>query len=146
MRIEGTLTTWNDKREFGYISPAQGGPEVFVHVSAFPLDMHRPAVGERLSFEIETGKDRRLRAKNLRCPPRRAIAADAHVIAPPKHEIKRIFGLAFSLVALLGLAAFGFSESARRSAPPTQQASAKASPLTPSASPLRASAGPLAQR
>lgn len=57
MRIEGKLTKWNDDRGFGFITPAQGGPEVFVHVSAFPKDGRRPMIGERLTFEIESGGD-----------------------------------------------------------------------------------------
>ena len=51
MRIDGTLKTWHDDRGFGFIAPAQGGQEVFVHVSAFPRDGKRPMVGETLSFE-----------------------------------------------------------------------------------------------
>ncbi|WP_374327620.1 cold-shock protein [Azonexus sp.] len=57
MRIEGSLKQWNDDRGFGFIAPNGGGPEVFVHVSAFPRDGVRPRIGERLSFEIETGAD-----------------------------------------------------------------------------------------
>ncbi|HZV55939.1 MAG TPA: cold shock domain-containing protein, partial [Rhodocyclaceae bacterium] len=48
MRIEGTLGKWNDDRGFGFIAPRQGGPEVFVHISAFPKDGRRPTVGELL--------------------------------------------------------------------------------------------------
>lgn len=65
MRINGTLAKWNDDRGFGFIAPAQGGSEVFVHVSTFPRDGQRPRVGERLSFEIETGKNGKKRATNL---------------------------------------------------------------------------------
>ncbi len=54
MRIEGTLTKWNDDRGFGFITPTQGGSEIFVHISAFPKDGRRPAIGERLTFEVET--------------------------------------------------------------------------------------------
>ena len=36
MRIDGTLAKWNDDRGFGFITPNQGGPEVFAHISAFP--------------------------------------------------------------------------------------------------------------
>jgi cold shock CspA family protein len=52
-RIEGSLSRWNDDRGFGFITPRQGGSDVFVHVSAFPRDGRRPCIGEPLSFEVE---------------------------------------------------------------------------------------------
>lgn len=65
MRIEGSLTKWNDDRGYGFITPTQGGPEIFVHISAFPRNTSRPLVGERLSFEIEIDKQGKKSAKNL---------------------------------------------------------------------------------
>lgn len=52
MRIIGTLSKWHDDRGFGFITPNQIGDEVFVHLSAFPRDGNRPAVGETISFEV----------------------------------------------------------------------------------------------
>lgn len=65
MRFEGTLKTWNDERGFGFIAPDQGGDEVFVHVKAIANLTGRPAIGQRLSFEIEPGPQGRKRAKNV---------------------------------------------------------------------------------
>ena len=76
MRIEGSLSKWKDDRGFGFITPAQGGQEIFVHVSAFPKDGVRPWLGERLTFEIEIDGNGKKRAKNLLCP-QRPIAARA---------------------------------------------------------------------
>jgi cold shock CspA family protein len=56
MRIEGTLSKWNDERGFGFITPSQGGQEIFVHVSAFPKDGVRPTPGKKRTFEIETDR------------------------------------------------------------------------------------------
>lgn len=42
MRFDGTLTSWNDDRGFGFITPAQGGDEIFVHIKAFPAGTGRP--------------------------------------------------------------------------------------------------------
>jgi cold shock CspA family protein len=55
MRIDGTLTKWNDDRGFGFITPTQGGPEVFPHISAFPRDSQRPRLGKHLSFATQWG-------------------------------------------------------------------------------------------
>ena len=57
MRHHGTLTRWNDARGFGFIAPAGGKGEIFVHVSAFPADGRRPQVGEVVSYLTEQGPD-----------------------------------------------------------------------------------------
>lgn len=57
MRTHGTLTRWNDDRGFGFITPALGNADIFVHVSAFPRDGVRPRIGELISFELSTGAD-----------------------------------------------------------------------------------------
>lgn len=62
MRMEGTLKRWNDEKGFGFITPTQGGPDVFVHVSAYPRDGERPVEGEQLNYEVERGDDGRPRA------------------------------------------------------------------------------------
>ena len=64
-RIHGTLVKWNEARGFGFLLPAQGSAEVFVHVSAFPRTGPPPRVGEVVSFEIEPGPDGRQRAVRL---------------------------------------------------------------------------------
>lgn len=65
MRFEGILLTWNDERGFGFIEPALGGQQVFVHAKAFPRGAPRPVVGQRLSFEVELGPQGRKRARNV---------------------------------------------------------------------------------
>jgi len=79
MRATGILRTWNDERGFGFIAPSHGGPELFVHLSAFPRDGSRPVVGETVSFELGRGHDNRPQAVNVvrsmvgsKAPPRRA--------------------------------------------------------------------------
>ncbi|MCB2039416.1 MAG: cold shock domain-containing protein, partial [Rhodoferax sp.] len=42
MRFEGVVKTWNEERAFGFITPAQGGQDVFVHITAFPPRSGRP--------------------------------------------------------------------------------------------------------
>lgn len=75
MRAHGTLVRWNDERGFGFIAPAGGGDELFVHVSAFPRDARRPTVGEAISFEVEVAPDGKRRAVNVWRPDARRPAA-----------------------------------------------------------------------
>jgi uncharacterized membrane protein YsdA (DUF1294 family)/cold shock CspA family protein len=72
MRFEGTLTTWNDDRGFGFIAPTQGGQEIFVHVKAFSTRSGRPEVNQLVSFEVELGPQGKKRAKKVSPLPKAA--------------------------------------------------------------------------
>jgi len=80
VRIVGKLIKWNDDRGFGFIQADSGGPEVFVHVSAFPGGRGRPTLGDRVSFEIsvdEAGKKRAVSVKPVETgKPRRKQSSD----------------------------------------------------------------------
>jgi CspA family cold shock protein len=65
-RLFGAVNWFDAKKGFGFISRDDGGPDVFVHVSAVEragLDMLRE--GDRVEFELATGRDGRARAENL---------------------------------------------------------------------------------
>src|SRR5262249_8070166 len=68
MRTHGTLIKWNDDRGFGFVSLPQSHEEIFVHVSAFPMDGVRPHIGEIISFEVVTAPDGRKRAEAVQRP------------------------------------------------------------------------------
>jgi cold shock CspA family protein len=117
MRTEGTLAKWNDDRGFGFITPTQGGAEVFVHVSAFPKDGRRPTVGERVTFEIETDSAGKKRAKNLLRPGRPAVHPARQSMSRRRSEKPGIFGRVIPLVVVVALGLYGYSEYSRRIAP-----------------------------
>lgn len=57
MRVNGTVKFFNQAKGYGFISPEDGGKDVFVHVS----DLERSGVGTidqgmRVSFETEPDK------------------------------------------------------------------------------------------
>lgn len=68
MRTHGTLNKWNDDRGFGFVEPAAGSAEIFVHISAFPRDGVRPRVGELVSYEIDMRKDGKPQAVRIMRP------------------------------------------------------------------------------
>jgi len=35
MRSKGKITSWNDEKGFGFITPSSGGNRIFVHIKAF---------------------------------------------------------------------------------------------------------------
>lgn len=57
MRFEGRIKSWDDDRGFGLIEPAKGGDEIVVHITAFPARSGRPALKQRVSFEIELDRE-----------------------------------------------------------------------------------------
>jgi len=65
MRFEGTVKSWNDDRAFGFIAPAQGGQDIFVHITAFPARSQRPPLQQRVSFEVERDREGQKRARNV---------------------------------------------------------------------------------
>ena len=52
----GTVKWFNESKGFGFISPSDGGKDVFVHFSAIIGDGFRTlAEGQSVSFEVEQG-------------------------------------------------------------------------------------------
>jgi len=65
MRFEGHLKSWNAERGFGFIEPAGGGQEIFLHVSAVPTSLRPPTVGQRFTFEVALNREGKKRAANV---------------------------------------------------------------------------------
>ena len=54
MRQTGTVKFFNATKGFGFVTPADGGRDVFIHVSAVEAaGMSGLADGQRISFETE---------------------------------------------------------------------------------------------
>ncbi|MBY4597344.1 cold shock domain-containing protein [bacterium BD-1] len=103
MRRHGHLTRWNDDRGFGFITPAGGGADLFVHVSAFPRDGARPRPDELISFEVEPGQDGKPRAVRVQRVGSVAPARRAPVRPPnqPRHAGPGWRGTALAAVVIV---------------------------------------------
>lgn len=71
MRQQGQLTQWDEAKGYGFITPNNGEPKLFVHIKAFGMRAERPLLGETLSFELGQdgqGKRRALHVRGLKAP------------------------------------------------------------------------------
>lgn len=61
----GTVKWFNESKGFGFITPSDGGEDVFVHFSAIAADGFRTlAEGQSVTFEVERGP-KGLQARNV---------------------------------------------------------------------------------
>ena len=66
MRQNGTVKFFNQAKGYGFISPEDGGKDVFVHVSAVErAGLSTLAEGQRLSYDV-TEQRGKPAAENLR--------------------------------------------------------------------------------
>ena len=62
----GTVKWFNSTKGFGFIAPATGGKDVFVHISAVErAGLTSLNDDQEVTFEIESGRDGRESAANL---------------------------------------------------------------------------------
>jgi cold shock CspA family protein len=110
MRLSGTLRSWMNDRGFGFIAPTNGGVELFVHVSALPRDCSRPAVGEKLTYELGRGKNGKPQAVNVQRASISHTSQRPHTLRPQSRQGRSPIPRLIGLLLLLALCAFGFNE------------------------------------
>lgn len=67
MAITGTVKFFNSAKGYGFITPEDGSKDVFVHISAVErAGLATLAENQRLTFEVETGKNGKVAAVNLK--------------------------------------------------------------------------------
>lgn len=63
MKTKGKIVFWNDRKGYGFISPFEGGNQVFAHIKAFENQGRRPAAGDVVTFSRSTDARGRACAK-----------------------------------------------------------------------------------
>jgi uncharacterized membrane protein YsdA (DUF1294 family)/cold shock CspA family protein len=65
MRHQGRITKWKDEQGFGFITPMDGGEQVFVHIKSFSSQQRRPVGNETVTYEISSDERGRTRAEHV---------------------------------------------------------------------------------
>ncbi|MDJ0918273.1 MAG: DUF1294 domain-containing protein [Woeseiaceae bacterium] len=66
MRNKGKITSWDDDKGFGFITPLAGGKRIFIHISALGKRYRRPALDDVVTYSLSKdaqGRPRAARAK-----------------------------------------------------------------------------------
>lgn len=99
MRFEGHLKTWNPERGFGFIEPAGGGQEIFLHVSAVPTHFRPPRIGQRFTFEVILNRDGKKRASNIGVD----VVPKTGRVARPEEPAPWTFASALAIPVFIGI-------------------------------------------
>lgn len=106
IRIYGKLKTWNADKGFGFITPDNGGQEVFVHISDYPRQGGKPVIGEALSFDVALNPEGKKKAINVQRP--RLQATSTVRLEARKSPRKRSTGGLAGLILFGVLLYFGY--------------------------------------
>ena len=59
MRSKGKITSWNDDKAYGFITPVVGEKQIFVHINAFPNRARRPKTNDVVTYSLSKDKQGR---------------------------------------------------------------------------------------
>lgn len=62
--IKGVLKTWKEDRGFGFISPDDGGKDIFIHISALKGTSRRPVTGDVIYYQVARDNRGKYKAVN----------------------------------------------------------------------------------
>ncbi|SET59123.1 DUF1294 domain-containing protein [Thalassotalea agarivorans] len=68
MRAKGTVVRWNDDKAFGFVKPAHGGKDLFLHKNALQTKSRTPKIGESLLYTEGVDKQGRMCILNATYP------------------------------------------------------------------------------
>ncbi len=68
MLSKGKLTSWNDDKGFGFITPTKGNKQIFIHITEFVNRSNTPTIGQTITYTLSKDKNGRPCAVNASRP------------------------------------------------------------------------------
>jgi uncharacterized membrane protein YsdA (DUF1294 family)/cold shock CspA family protein len=99
VRTKGKITSWNDDKGYGFITPNAGGNQIFIHVSALNNRYRRPELNEVVTYSVSSDKQGRPCAANA------TLAGDKLMKRGPNRRSKAAIFFALLFLAAIGLSA-----------------------------------------
>jgi len=67
--VTGTVKWFNNAKGYGFVTPDEGGQDIFIHFSAITMDGYKTLKeGQKVQFELQEGP-KGLHAANLQTTP-----------------------------------------------------------------------------
>lgn len=94
--MKGKISSWNDERGFGFITPDNGGERVFLHVKALRHRGRRPEASDAVTYALGADQRGRPRAERV------AVANDGAFRAAKGPRKAGAYFLAGAFLAIVG--------------------------------------------
>jgi len=102
----GKITSWNDDKGYGFITPRSGEGQVFVHIKAFKYQAHRPEVNRSVTYILSTDKQGRSCAAEVTLTAAAVIKKDEQNNWVFSTVFAVIFLASIFILSLIGIAPF----------------------------------------
>ena len=97
---KGKISSWNDDKGYGFITPSSGEDKIFVHIKAFKYQARRPEVNRLVTYILSTDKQGRICAAEVTMPAAQIIEK----VHQGNRRFSNIFaGLFLGIVAICGV-------------------------------------------
>lgn len=89
MAVTGKVIRFDQVRGYGFIAPADGGPDIFLHMNDILDEKHRVGAGTLVEFELEQGQ-RGPKACSVRIVASPLVAASGAEVVRAREESRGV--------------------------------------------------------
>jgi cold shock CspA family protein len=109
--LTGVLKTWKEDRGFGFITPDNGGRDVFIHISALGGTARRPIPGDTIHYQVARDKQGKFRAINASIEGVNTQHSKANSPNKTKPRLIWVIAVALGLLVIAAAAVFMYFRS-----------------------------------